>query len=94
MKKLIFPALFATFIVGGLLVPFRDKLYWVFAEARPKVETIEEAVISQSQTQATLKDLYLEQKVLADQIKLEQDHQKELNRVQLEALKELVRSIK
>jgi len=59
--------------------------------APKKLETVEQAVIQQAETQETLKDVYLQQDKKLELLESEQRHQRELTTVQVEALKELLR---
>ena len=87
-------ALGTAIIVVPLLVFFRDNLTWVFAESRPKITSIEEAVVKQTETQATLTELYQEQRQKNDFQDVEMKAQKEVTAAQVDALKSIVERLK
>lgn len=81
-------------IVLPVLIFGRDSLVWVFAEAKQKVMKLEDAAIQQTQTQATLTELYQEQRQKNDIQDAQLQAQKEVTAAQVDALKSIVESLK
>lgn len=83
-----------TIVILPILLFSRDSLVWVFAEAKQKVMNIEDVVIKQTETQATLTELYQEQRQKNDIQDAQLQAQKEVTAAQVDALKSIVENLK
>ena len=100
MKKTILQALFGVFIVGGLLVGFRDQITKVWA-APDKIHEVGQKVDEQSEVQQQLASLMTSQQKQLDiqqkQYEIQQVQltaSQEVTKAQIDSLKEIVKDSK
>lgn len=84
-------------IVSAFILPIiiysRDRIAAIYV-APEKIETVEEAVKENTMIQRQLTDISQRQQTQIELQEVEVKHQKELNTLQIESLKELVKEIK
>ena len=91
-KQVWFP-----WVSGAIIIPSLG-LIWAQANqiwaAPAEIKSVKEAVIQNSNTQATLTKIVQEQKEKNDQQDAELEKQAQISQLQIESLKELVKNIK